>query len=134
MFIYDEDSVKHDAIEDASIKNLIALLAGDESAAKSDIEPGEYKITLEDADGITVQDDNAKVEFTPGTLTVRYVSDPERIVSKNDNFSTPALTEAPTAQRRMAWPSAFCPRGPKSKRTGLTALVCWGLRERQKST
>ena len=82
VFIYDEDSVKHDAIEDASIKNLIALLAGDESAAKSDIEPGEYKITLEDADGITVQDDNAKVEFTPGTLTVRYVSDPERIVSK----------------------------------------------------
>lgn len=127
VFIYDEDSVKHDAIEDASIKNLIALLAGDESAAKSDIEPGEYKITLEDADGITVQDDNAKVEFTPGTLTVRYVSDPERIVSKNDNFSTPALTEAPTAQREDGMAIGVLSEGTEIKTNGLDSLGVLGI-------
>ena len=127
VFIYDEESVKDDAIADASAKSLIALLAGDEPAAENDIEPGEYEITLEDADGITVQGNSAKVEFKPGTLTVRYVSDPERIVSKNDNFSTPALTEAPTAQRENGMAIGVLSEGTEIKTNGLDSLGVLGI-------
>lgn len=127
VFIYDEDSVTHDAIADASVKNLFALLAGEEAAAENDVEPGEYQITLENADGITVQGDSAKVEFVPGTLTVRYVSDPERIVNKNDNFSTPALTEAPTAQREDGMAIGVLSEGTEIKTNGIDSLGVLGI-------
>lgn len=127
VFIYDEESVKDDAIADASVKSLFALLAGDEAAAENDIEPGEYEITLADADGITVQGNSAKVEFKPGTLTVRYVSAPERIVNKNDNFSTPALTEAPTAQREDGMAIGVLSKETEIKTNGIDSLGVLGV-------
>ena len=127
VFIYDEESVKDDAIADATIKSLSELLTGDASAAENDIEPGEYEITLADADDITVQGGTAKVEFVPGTLTVRYVSDPERIVNKNDNFSTPALTEAPTAQREDGMAIGVLSEGTEIKTNGIDSLGVLGI-------
>ena len=57
----------------------------------------------------------------------RYVSDPERIVSKNDNFSTPALTEAPTAQREDGMAIGVLSEGTEIKTNGLDSLGVLGI-------
>ena len=74
---------------------------GAEAPSAHDGEPGYYEIGIEEAGRLTarVGDEEYSVDYEPGTLTVRYVTDPAGVLSGSKDIATPVATETPAQER-----------------------------------
>lgn len=71
---------------------------GENENAENDQLAGYYDIGIDKADSITATDKSGQtydVQFEPGQLLVRYVSDPEEVLNDNDTIATPVTTSIP---------------------------------------
>lgn len=85
------------------LEETFTYLSGDGAQAPSenDEAPGLYEIGIEEEGRLTakVGGDEYSVVYEPGTLTVRYVTDPEGVLEGSEDIATPVTVDAASAAR-----------------------------------
>lgn len=78
------------------LEETFTYLSGDGAQA-----PGLYEIGIEEEGRLTakVDRDEYSVVYEPGTLTVRYVTDPEGVLEGSEDIATPVTVDAASAAR-----------------------------------
>ena len=107
------------------LEETFTYLSGDGAQAPSenDEAPGLYEIGIEEEGRLTakVGGDEYSVVYEPGTLTVRYVTDPEGVLEGSEDIATPVTVDAAQAARTGENESGSAADVPADKAFGVVS-------------
>ena len=107
------------------LEETFTYLSGDGAQAPSenDEAPGLYEIGIEEEGRLTakVGGDEYSVVYEPGTLTVRYVTDPEGVLAGSEDIATPVTVDAASAARTGENESGSAADVPADKAFGVVS-------------
>ena len=107
------------------LEETFTYLSGDGAQAPSedDEAPGLYEIGIEEDGRLTakVGEDEYSVVYEPGTLTVRYVTDPAGVLEGSADIATPVSVDAASAAKNGENGSAAAADVPADKAFGVVS-------------